>query len=67
MKKYFVEYSEGRDQLLISSNPVITMTMTFGPGLNGGHKTKKLALENAERVNKAAGKEIAKYAGAYNV
>lgn len=71
MKKYFVEYTEGRNELVVSSSPIMVMMVSFNAGKvisrNTGYSKKKNALAAIERVNKAAGSEIAKYAGAYEV
>lgn len=71
MKLYFVRYHESRHDLVISKSDVFIMRTSFHAGLattrNCGHRRKKDALAWAEKVNAAAGKPIAEYAGSYNV
>lgn len=70
MKLYFVEYLEGRNDLIVSQSPTFVMRTSFSAGLrttrNCGHRRKKDALAWVEKVNAAAGKAIAKYAGCYH-
>ena len=66
-KRHFVRYLEPREQLTVSSSPTFVMTTSFNAGVvttrNAGHKTKKAALEWIAKINIAAGKTIAEYAG----
>lgn len=71
MKLYFVRYSEGRNDLTVSASSTFIMKTSFSEGLritrNCGHRRKGDAVSWAEKVNAAAGKPIAEYAGAWEV
>lgn len=68
-KLYFVRYLEGRNDLTVMASPTFVMKTSFSEGLrltrNCGRKRKKDAVEWAAKVNAAAGKVIAEYAGAH--
>lgn len=70
-KRYFVKYDEARHDLLIGSSSTFVMSTSFHAGLNlsryAGHARKSDAVEWAAKVNAAAGKPIAHYAGAFDV
>jgi hypothetical protein len=67
MKRFFLEYLETRKELLLSSSAALVVKTSFNKGVyisrHSGHARKKDALAYMERVNKAAGKEIAVYHG----
>jgi hypothetical protein len=67
MKRFFLEYLESRDDLVLSSSPHLVMKTSFNKGVNvsrhAGHSRKKDALAYMEDINKAAGKVIAVYHG----
>ena len=69
-KRYYVRYLESRSDLLLSQSAVCVMRTSFHSGLVisrfNGHGTKRAALEWVAKVNAAAGKEIAVYAGAFD-
>jgi hypothetical protein len=69
MKRYYVRYLEARNDLEIMSSPTFVMRTSFDAGerrgRSNGHQTKRAALEWIEKVNRAAGKPIAEYAGAF--
>ena len=67
MKRFFLEYLESRQELIVSSSPSLTVKTSFNKGVfisrHSGHRRKKDALEYMANVNTAAGKEIAIYHG----
>jgi hypothetical protein len=67
MKRFFLEYQESRQELVIISSPGLVMKTSFSKGVHvsrhSGHRRKKDAMEHMDRVNTAAGKEIAMYHG----
>lgn len=71
MKRYFVQYTEAKENLLISDSPRVRMFTSFNKGVhvsyNAGHSRKKDAIAWADRVNAAVGKKIAFYYGAIDV
>lgn len=68
-KRYYVRYLEARNELQVVSSPSFVMITSFDAGLvisrNNGHRRKQDALRWVAKVNAAAGKPIAEYAGAY--
>jgi hypothetical protein len=69
MKLHFIRYHEARHDLLIQSSPALIFTKSFNAGLrltrNCGYRLKRDALHSVEQTNRAAGKAIAEYAGAF--
>jgi hypothetical protein len=69
--RYFVRFTEGRKDLLISDSPRVRIFTSFSQGVNvhryGGHARKRDALKYIEEVNKAVGAQIAHYHGAVAV
>lgn len=67
MKRFFIEYLETRDQLVIVNTPSLVIKTSFSQGVNvsrySGHSRKKDALEHIQSVIMAAGKQIAVYHG----
>lgn len=70
-KLYFVEYTEARRDLLVRSSPTFVMLTSFDVGVNWsrncGYRRKQDAVKRAADINAAAGKPIARYAGARDV
>lgn len=71
MKRYFVGYTEPRQQLLLSETGVLKHYTSFSRGVwvsyYSGHQRKRDALEYVKMVNKACGKTVAFYHGAIDV
>lgn len=69
MKLYFIRYLEARTNLCVASGPVMIITKSFDAGLrttrNCGYARKRDALRNIDEINRAAGKIIAEYGGAF--
>ena len=70
-KKYFIEYMETREKWKVFENDIMSYTTSFDKGVcvkkHCGFSRKKDAVTYANRLNKAAGFEIAKYWGSANV
>ena len=70
-KKYFLEYTETRENWTVSSSETIVYTTSFEKGVIvnkwTGFDRKKDAMRQASMLNHAAGFEIAKYWGSANV
>ena len=67
MKLHFIEYTEAMKDLNVSNTPLMSVFVSFGKGLNlnkyNGKKTIEAAQAHINKVNTAAGREIALYAG----
>lgn len=71
MKKYFVRYTEGHSDLLITDTPTYKVRTSFNAGTyrhrNGGHRRKADAIAWCKKINDALGREVAFYDGAFDV
>ena len=65
MIRYYVEYLENATITIQGDTIVFTRQIEKGVwfGRGKGHRTKKEALADVYRLNKAAGREIARYHG----